>query len=266
MDKDLFIKAWDKKELNLKKSEEFWDLRAEEFNQSTETEPLIEMFIKEGVIDSNSEVLDLGCGPGKYSLEFASIARNVTAVDISSNMLNCAKKNAEQKGLKNIDFYKASWQETDLNKFKWHKKFDLSFASMTPGIINPEDFFKLLDSSKGYCYVSGFLEREDKLKDRLEEYLGIKKPRENDTKIYYMFNILWNMGIYPNIKYIDRTWDKVLPIQKAYAYFCGQFEQDGSLTEEICENVSEFLEKEAVNGVIKETIKSKIAQIYWKVN
>ncbi len=65
---------------------------------------------------------------------------------------------------------------------------------------------------------------------------------------------------------IDRTWDKILPTQKAYAYFCGQFEQDGKLTVEICEKVCEFLEKEAVNGVIKETIKSKIAQVYRKVN
>lgn len=44
-------------------------------------------------------LIDIGCGPGTYSVEFAKRGANVFGIDISRNMLNKAKKNAERMNI-----------------------------------------------------------------------------------------------------------------------------------------------------------------------
>jgi len=63
-----------------------------------------------GVIDKvaklngSASVLDVGCGPGKWSVLFAKRYSSVTAIDISPNMIQLAKENAGRQNLRNINF------------------------------------------------------------------------------------------------------------------------------------------------------------------
>lgn len=50
-------------------------------------------------IDSTWRVLDVGCGQGRYSIWFAGKGCQVTAVDISKEMLNLCQQNAEAAGV-----------------------------------------------------------------------------------------------------------------------------------------------------------------------
>ncbi len=49
-------------------------------------------------------VLDFACGTGSSTVESAEIVQRVCAVDISSKMLDVAKKKAQRRGLENIEF------------------------------------------------------------------------------------------------------------------------------------------------------------------
>ena len=53
---------------------------------------------------SPDSVLDFGCGTGRLAIPFASRAKNVVGLDISTGMLEEAKKNAEKYQLDNISF------------------------------------------------------------------------------------------------------------------------------------------------------------------
>ncbi len=44
------------------------------------------------VINANSKILDLGCGPGLYSSRLSNLGYNVTAVDYSKRSIAYAKK------------------------------------------------------------------------------------------------------------------------------------------------------------------------------
>ncbi len=56
-------------------------------------------------LEESAEILDVGCGPGKWSIIFARRYRSVTAIDISSRMILLAKENAEKENLANIIFH-----------------------------------------------------------------------------------------------------------------------------------------------------------------
>jgi len=59
-------------------------------------------------LDDGSVVLDYGCATGSIALEIASMAKDVRGIDISSNMIEIAKRKADERGVKNIDFTKAT--------------------------------------------------------------------------------------------------------------------------------------------------------------
>jgi ubiquinone/menaquinone biosynthesis C-methylase UbiE len=52
-------------------------------------------------------ILDFGCGPARMVIPFSKYADSVTGLDISSDMLNEAKKNCFRFGVNNVDFYQA---------------------------------------------------------------------------------------------------------------------------------------------------------------
>ncbi len=64
---------------------------------------------------SNSEIIvDFGCGPGYYTLEAAKRAKQVIAVDISTDMLNKAEKKIRKAGVKNVQFLQSNGSKIQL--------------------------------------------------------------------------------------------------------------------------------------------------------
>ncbi len=59
-------------------------------------------------LDASSVVLDYGCATGSIALEIASMAKDVHGIDISANMVEIAKRKADERGIKNIAFTKAT--------------------------------------------------------------------------------------------------------------------------------------------------------------
>jgi 2-polyprenyl-3-methyl-5-hydroxy-6-metoxy-1,4-benzoquinol methylase len=55
-------------------------------------------------LNPGSVVLDYGCATGSIALEMASMAKEVHGIDISSNMIEIAKRKADERNIKNISF------------------------------------------------------------------------------------------------------------------------------------------------------------------
>lgn len=71
----------------------------------------------------NQEILDVGCGPGVYTLYFAKNGVNVTAIDIAPKMIELAKLNLSNAGVKN---YKVILG--DFLKYEFTNLFDCTLA------------------------------------------------------------------------------------------------------------------------------------------
>lgn len=273
MDINYFEQIWSRKKTDKLASQAFWDSRAEEFNQRVYTgegeerlNKILELLTSKGILTSESNVLDIGCGPGKYAARFAKSAKSVTGIDIAPKMIECAKENAAMEGIANTEFNIVDWEELDINSLGWNKKFDLVVASMCPAINNRSALEKMVNASRGYCFMSSFVERTDEVKDHLSKYIVWQNAKGWHGKaIYCSFNILWLMGFHPEIIYVDTEWENVMPIDKAKDFYCAHFEMTQKVTDEQKAFIQNHLEQIAENGFVKETVKAKIAWMTWKV-
>ena len=70
--------------------------------------------------DKSLKIIDIGCGTGRHSVEFAKRGYQITGIDLSESQLNSAKEKAKKQGLK-IDF-----QTQDARNLPFDGEFDLA--------------------------------------------------------------------------------------------------------------------------------------------
>lgn len=273
MDIKDFDKSWVQTPVDVTEIQEYWDQRAEEFNNDVfikeghkNRSTVIDFLLSKDMLSSDMEVLDIGCGPGKHSLEFSKEAKKVTGIDISPKMIQFAKDNSIKIGATNSDFIMIPWGQIDLEKQNWRKKYDLVFASMCPGINNSETLMKMVQASKGFCFLSCFANRTDKIRDEFNKVvLGQNNNSRGKNKACYIFNILWQSGFYPEICYQDFKFESEWTLEEAIKVCFVQFGKNIEVDIKLKKDGEKYLAAISKNGIIKETTSSKIAWIYWKI-
>jgi SAM-dependent methyltransferase len=78
-------------------------------------------FLDATAIEPTAHVLDVGCGNGLTTREAARRAAAVTGVDLSTRMLDLARRRAAAEGLKNVTFAQADVQIADLGEARYDR-------------------------------------------------------------------------------------------------------------------------------------------------
>ncbi|MGI5900986.1 MAG: class I SAM-dependent methyltransferase [Desulfitobacteriia bacterium] len=274
MDLEYFDCLWEAEE-NFKgipdgKSRQAWDRRAEDFNSrhhDERQEKILELLLEKGMLDSNSTVLDVGCGPGKFAIDFAQRAKRVVGVDISPKMLQYARENAAAQGLNNIEFKDLDWHSADLSALNWEREFSLVTAIMSPAIISRAGLEKIIAASKEYGLICHFVERHDSVSDRIKREVLGQNPEHKfgNTSLYCSFNVLWIYELFPEIVYFDLERELSRSVAEIYRSSIARFEMREELSEAQKTEIKNCLEKMAdKNGIVTEKTTSKIACIFWK--
>ncbi|KAA3644983.1 MAG: class I SAM-dependent methyltransferase [Chloroflexi bacterium] len=91
------------------RAEKFWDNRASDFNSSSEDDAPDPIYTRKLEITKNylvpdDVVLDYACATGYITLDLAGHARELHGIDISSKMIEAAKRRAETSGIENVQF------------------------------------------------------------------------------------------------------------------------------------------------------------------
>ena len=146
-------------------SEEY--LKVYKHRDEREALQLVESIISITNIKNKSKILDLACGAGRHSIEFAKKGFFLTAVDLSENLLNNAKVNAQNAEV-DIDFIRA-----DIRDFYIDDKFDLVLNLFTSfGYFeSDEENFKVFKSAYDHLNENGFFIFDYFNKKYLEENL-----------------------------------------------------------------------------------------------
>lgn len=270
---ETFINNWkEERKMNIEETRVFWDTKAHSYNKGVyeknqRKSQLAESFFGKGIINKDSKVLDIGAGPGNYAIPFAKLVSDVTALDISDEMVKYLKENAQKEGLKNISAFQSSWEELDTDTDKFTKQYDLVFASMTPAVSSYESLIKMIDASRSYCYLSGFVYRQDSIWDEIREKILKKdKDEEKQNKIYYAFNILWNMGMHPEIEYYEREHVHKYETRDLIDMYTQKAKSSAKdISKEEIEQIEKFIRSKEDNNIVEENMKSKSAALIWKV-
>ncbi len=112
-------------------------------------------FYLEAAKASQGEVLDLACGTGRISIPLAQEGIQVTGLDLSREMLDKAKRKANEAGVESL----ITFVQGDMRKFDLQKKFSLvmiPFRSFLH-LLNIQDQMKALTCIRQHLQPGGKL-------------------------------------------------------------------------------------------------------------
>ncbi len=92
---------------NHRSSARIWDRMAKRYSAKPIADLdayLHKIAITRNYLNTNSRLLELGCGTGQTAIKHAPYVRHIRAIDYSSNMLEVAQRDAEEKAIINVDF------------------------------------------------------------------------------------------------------------------------------------------------------------------
>lgn len=193
------------KDPDLDASRTMWNRRATEFSKIKASDDDFSLrFIERHMDLSGKRILDVGFGAGRYLVPFLKKGAKVSGIELSENMREEAFRYIESEGLAcdRNELINSSWEAADIEKLAWKDAFDLVFLSMSPAISSYEQFQKVLASSRKAIFISSHYLREDSLTSELRSELGIaSKPYGGGKKIITIFNLLIELGFYPDIAF-----------------------------------------------------------------
>ncbi len=225
--------------------------------------------LKEGV-----KVLDIGAGPGNWTVPMAEAGAIVTALEPSGEMIKELKVRIEKscshhKDLSNkINIVQKTWQEVNIKEDNFEGNFDLVFASMTPGISNPETLIKAMKATKsgGFCYLSSFSGGGWR-----NAYKKIWKELFNEEiascggDFIYPFNYIYALGYRPYIEFM--MWEQIREesIQDSLDTILFFVHGSSEIEPEKKSKLIKYIESKAENGIFK--YKHQICQgvMLWQI-
>ena len=178
---------------------EYWDKRANDFSlmrKSNDYDFGRKVYAAlSSILTPDSSMLDIGAGPGSFTIPFAQHIKSVTAIEPSKGMVTVLKENAKELNVENLNIIEELVQDLPQDGSP-DFQFDLvaislvlwMFPDVWPRILQMEQY------AKGYCAIVA----------------GIpdwKNPREASKSDVQEFQILYNMllsqGRSPNVSIID---------------------------------------------------------------
>ncbi len=106
-------------------------------------------------VNPNDDILDLFCGLGNFTLPLAQRANSVVGIEGSQALVQWAKRNAENNGIDNADFYQADLTH-DTRMMAWRVKRRYNKVLIDPPRAGALDIMSLINEIKpeSICYVS----------------------------------------------------------------------------------------------------------------
>jgi len=162
-------------------------------------------------LTSCETVLDVGAGTGRLALPMARLAKSVTALDQSAEMLACLQENMAAEGIENISCIQKSWQDVSLDELEPH---DVVLSSNSLGVYDLKEALSKMDAlAKRAVYIFTFSDgkRDDGFRQFLRESKVERdgghgrhgKHEAGPAGYLVIYNLLADMGILADIKIMN---------------------------------------------------------------
>lgn len=223
---------------------------------------MVHKWKEEGLLHHQSRVLDIGCGPGTYTLPLGEVAGEVVGLDTAANMLRILGEEAQRQSLDNIHLLQGDWRELPVSK-----KYDLVFAANSPAIGSLETLLKMNEASRGGCMLVCYAEKmTSSLRHLLWERIMGEKMQGNTFDISYPFNILYREGYYPHLKFQEQQYSYAEDINTVLDNYRAYFKIFGKAGPAVDRILEKCVQEKSVDGCLAEKVSYRLAVMSWSVN
>ncbi len=244
----------------------FWDSEATAYLEKVKRDEvfyrhIVDYLRRERVFCPGDKVLDIACGPGTYTLQFAPFAASVTALDVSAGMLSTMMVEAENRNLRNIKPVKSAWDQ-----YAVRGKYDLVFTALSPAIKGPEEFLRMETcSSRSCCYITFGEEEQSRTRSDLWKILTGGEKGKKEFNISYPFNLLMSMGRKPNVRFFDYESEEKMAVDQLIEYYVKFFNNFIRMDEKNIERISKHINSISVEGYCDNWSKKSLVALFWDV-
>jgi SAM-dependent methyltransferase len=186
----------------------------------------VKVLLDKITIKATYRVLDIGAGPGTLAIPFSKMAAHVTAVEPSASMATVLRENLEERGIENVDCIQKRWEEVDVER-DLKPPYDLVVASFSLGMTDIKAAVqKMMTVSSGRVYLAWFAGDTswDVQAREVSALLFGDVAYHPMPKSDVLFNVLYQMGVYPNVWVFPLRMDHRFPsFDDALNYFGGQY-------------------------------------------
>ncbi len=155
--------------------QDFWDNKSRTYpafeKDAYDTLQILDFFAENGA-DLSGEVLEIGCGTGRFTLQLAFRAKSVLGVDFSAGMLAKLTQKAHELNLTNVRTQNLSWQDFCMQDTR---VFDAVFAAMTPALDGSQSVREVAKrTQRHFCYV-GWGDNRNDIYTAIYDLHGVEK-------------------------------------------------------------------------------------------
>jgi SAM-dependent methyltransferase len=179
----------------------FWDTRAKRFaSRMTVADATEDPFYRRlrRATGRRSTALDVGAGPGRFTLALAPHVAAVSAVDPSGAMLDLCRRQARRARLDNVTCVQGRWEDVDV------PPADVAFSSyVLPLVADAPRFLAKLDAAAGqraFLYLGAF--SLDAVMDPLWRHFH-GKPRRPGPTYLDAVDVLKELGLAPEVEVVE---------------------------------------------------------------
>ena len=225
---------------------------------------VIEGLCTRGILTRESRVLDIGAGPGAWTLPLAEQSRHVTALEPANVMADILKSRLRESGVANVSIKRETWQSADLDALGWRNAFDLVFAAMTPGVDGPSTLKKMMKASRGYCYLSTFAGPGYQSQYAPLWEIFFKEPLgQTIYDIIYPFNLVYTLGYRPGLTFSRWEGRADLARDEAVRMFTSFFENYMEITRDTRSVIEDYINRHSVEGRYLRPGNIRIGTMIW---
>lgn len=239
----------------------FWDDYADQYSsvqQGDIPERIVDRLSEMGIIGADSDILELGSGPGTYSMPLATHVRTVTCMDTSQKMLDRLMSTASSRGLSNISSVLQDW-----TTFVPDRKYSVCMASLCPGTGSSESLEKMESVSTVGCVQVSWMENHgDDLTSDIWHELG-KEYGFDFRKSNAMLDWLRDNGRDPTYEVLETHVVYDVPIGSVIEKERSAFNAYGVL-EDVGPIVERLLENDTVDGIYHYDRINSMKLITWR--
>lgn len=237
----------------------YWDRRSTTFELSCQNSTYVEDLMTRMDLRSEYSLLDVGCGCGAVAIPLARKVNQITALDISSLMLEKLRRRAHIAGLTNIAIINEDWDRVTIGKqIGKHDVVLMSRCALAPLSRTLE---RINLAATVECYITWHAERTNEFEAEVAEAIGKGCPLYPDYAV--ICRALEGMGIAPGVELFDTTnREEYLSLQEAVPNMAKGAEIDDGQFANLLSVARRRFTKEG--GLYSSTRKVKWALIHWQ--